>query len=113
LFGHSSHHAKAIEVYQQRLILYGCGDFLNDYEGITGYEEYRDDLAPLYAATFDPMSADLLDLEIIPFQIQRFQLNQTSDKDSVWLRETLDRESRRFGVRIRLNPDGGLTALWA
>ncbi len=28
--GHSSHHAKAIEVYRDRLILYGCGDFLND-----------------------------------------------------------------------------------
>jgi poly-gamma-glutamate capsule biosynthesis protein CapA/YwtB (metallophosphatase superfamily) len=34
--GHSSHHAKAIEVYHKRLILYGCGDFLNDYEGIRG-----------------------------------------------------------------------------
>ena len=35
--GHSSHHPKAIEVYEGRLILYGCGDFLNDYEGIAGY----------------------------------------------------------------------------
>jgi len=31
-----------------RLILYGCGDFLNDYEGIRGYEEYRGDLALMY-----------------------------------------------------------------
>jgi poly-gamma-glutamate capsule biosynthesis protein CapA/YwtB (metallophosphatase superfamily) len=29
--GHSSHHPKGIEVYQGRLILYGCGDFLDDY----------------------------------------------------------------------------------
>jgi poly-gamma-glutamate capsule biosynthesis protein CapA/YwtB (metallophosphatase superfamily) len=112
VFGHSSHHAKAIEVYQRRLILYGCGDFLNDYEGITGYEEYRDDLAPLYVASFDPASADLIDLKIVPFQIRRFQLVQTSSKDSAWLQETLDRESRRFGVRIGLNPDGRLTASW-
>jgi poly-gamma-glutamate synthesis protein (capsule biosynthesis protein) len=34
--GHSSHHAKAAEVYRTKLILYGCGDFLNDYEGIGG-----------------------------------------------------------------------------
>jgi poly-gamma-glutamate capsule biosynthesis protein CapA/YwtB (metallophosphatase superfamily) len=33
--GHSSHHAKAIEVHDGRLILYGY-DFLNDYEGIAG-----------------------------------------------------------------------------
>jgi poly-gamma-glutamate synthesis protein (capsule biosynthesis protein) len=28
--GHSSHHIKGIEVHRERLILYGCGDFLND-----------------------------------------------------------------------------------
>lgn len=44
--GHSSHHANAIEVYKGRLILYGCGDFINDYEGIAGYETYRPDLGP-------------------------------------------------------------------
>src|SRR5690606_9984554 len=39
--GHSAHHAKGIEVYRDKLILYGCGDFLTDYEGITGHERYR------------------------------------------------------------------------
>ena len=38
--GHSSHHVKAIEVFKGRLILYGCGDFLTDYEGIGGYEMF-------------------------------------------------------------------------
>ena len=52
--GHSSHHPKAIEVYRDRLILYGCGDFLNDYEGIRGYEAFRADLALMYFPTFDP-----------------------------------------------------------
>jgi len=42
--GHSSHHPRGIEVHRERLILYGCGDFLNDYEGIRGYERYRGDL---------------------------------------------------------------------
>ena len=46
--GHSSHHPKAIEIHQGRPILYGCGDFLNDYEGITGAEKYRADLAVMY-----------------------------------------------------------------
>jgi poly-gamma-glutamate synthesis protein (capsule biosynthesis protein) len=34
--GHSSHHFKGIEVHRGRPILYGCGDCLNDYEGISG-----------------------------------------------------------------------------
>ena len=49
--GHSSHHPIAIEVYRNRLILYGCGDFLNDYEGISGYEEFLDDLTLRYFAS--------------------------------------------------------------
>jgi len=46
--GHSSHHVKAIEVFKGRLILYGCGDFLTDYEGISGYEMFRGDLGLMY-----------------------------------------------------------------
>src|SRR5690606_2510781 len=42
--GHSSHHPKGIELYRDRPILYGCGDLLNDYEGIGGYERFRGDL---------------------------------------------------------------------
>ena len=51
--GHSSHHVKAIEVYKERLILYGCGDFFNDYEGIGGYESFRGDLGLMYFAEMD------------------------------------------------------------
>ena len=56
--GHSSHHPKAIEVYRNRLILYGCGDFLNDYEGIRGYEQFRDDLSLMYVADISLASTD-------------------------------------------------------
>jgi poly-gamma-glutamate synthesis protein (capsule biosynthesis protein) len=48
IHGHSSHHPKAIEVFRGKLILYGCGDFINDYEGITGYEAFRGDLGLMY-----------------------------------------------------------------
>ena len=51
IHGHSSHHAKAIEVYHGKLILYGCGDFIDDYEGISGYERFRDDLVLMYFPT--------------------------------------------------------------
>ena len=50
IHGHSSHHPKGIEVYKNKLILYGCGDFLNDYEGIWGYESFRGDLGLMYFA---------------------------------------------------------------
>jgi poly-gamma-glutamate synthesis protein (capsule biosynthesis protein) len=106
--GHSSHHAKGIEVYRDRLILYGCGDFLNDYEGIRGYEQYRGDLALMYFAGVDAASADVVSLEIVPLQIRNFRLAQPSRQDVEWLQQTLDRESQRFGARIVPNVAGRL-----
>jgi poly-gamma-glutamate synthesis protein (capsule biosynthesis protein) len=110
--GHSSHHAKAIEVYRDRLILYGCGDFLNDYEGITGYEEYRDDLAVMYFAELDRTSGKLIALDMVPLQIRRFRLNRVTNDDVDWLRRTLDRESQKFGARIERGLRGELELTW-
>jgi poly-gamma-glutamate capsule biosynthesis protein CapA/YwtB (metallophosphatase superfamily) len=106
--GHSSHHPKGIELYRGRLILYGCGDFLNDYEGIRGYEEYRGDLALMYLARVDAASAAVVSLEIAPLQIRNFRLARPSSQDVEWLQQTLDRESRRFGVRVGLDTAGRL-----
>jgi len=103
--GHSSHHPKAIEVYRDRPILYGCGDFLNDYEGITGYEEFRDDLVLMYFATVDLSTGHLVRLTLTPLQIRNFRLQHPSVPDRAWLRDTLDRECRRFGSRIALSDD--------
>jgi poly-gamma-glutamate synthesis protein (capsule biosynthesis protein) len=107
--GHSSHHAKAMEIYRNRLILYGCGDFLNDYEGIKGREEYRDDLAVMYFADVDPSNGDLTGLELVPLQIRQFSLVRPSPDDIRWLGQTLDKESRKFGCQLLLGPDGHLT----
>jgi poly-gamma-glutamate capsule biosynthesis protein CapA/YwtB (metallophosphatase superfamily) len=111
--GHSSHHAKGVEVYRNRLILYGCGDFLNDYEGIRGYEAYRDDLALMYFAGVDAASANVVSLEISPLQIRNFRLVRPSRRDVEWLQQMLDRESRRFGPRVVLDETGRLALSWS
>lgn len=103
--GHSSHHPKAIEVYRDRPILYGCGDFLNDYEGIAGYAEFRIDLVLMYFPTFDLGTGRLLRLEMTPLRIRNFRLNRASPPDRAWLRDTLDRECGRFGHHVTLVDD--------
>jgi poly-gamma-glutamate synthesis protein (capsule biosynthesis protein) len=113
VYGHSSHHAKAIEVYRNRLILYGCGDFLNDYEGIRGYAEYRGDLALMYFADLEPASGSLVALEIVPLQIRKFQLTRPSEQDVDWVQQLLDRESVQFGTRVRPGSDGRLALRWS
>jgi poly-gamma-glutamate synthesis protein (capsule biosynthesis protein) len=112
IHGHSSHHVKAIEVYQDKLILYGCGDFLNDYEGISGHEEFRSDLALMYFATVDPATGKLLALHMTPTRIRRFQVIQASLNDAKWLKDTLNREGVSFGVQIKLSKGNRLTLEW-
>jgi poly-gamma-glutamate capsule biosynthesis protein CapA/YwtB (metallophosphatase superfamily) len=106
--GHSSHHPLGIELYNQRLILHGCGDFITDYEGIAGYEEFRDDLVLAYFPTIDAASGRLLGLSISPFQLRQFRLRRPEPRDVVWLRDTVGRHSRPLGARVELAPDGKL-----
>ncbi len=107
--GHSSHHAKGFEIHRGKLILYGCGDFLNDYEGIRGYEEFRADLALLYLPVLDDREGGILaSLSIVPFQIRNFRLNRASETDAHWLAETLTRHCLSPGARLVVEPDATL-----
>jgi poly-gamma-glutamate synthesis protein (capsule biosynthesis protein) len=104
--GHSSHHAKGIEVYREKLILYGCGDFINDYEGISGYEEFRGDLAVMYLPRLDGADGRLLSLDMVPMRMRQFRLRRPSGEDATWLYETLARESAQLGARLHPGADG-------
>jgi poly-gamma-glutamate synthesis protein (capsule biosynthesis protein) len=110
--GHSSHHPKGIEVHREKLILYGCGDFVNDYEGISGYEEYRDDLVLMYFPRIDVSSGKLIRLTMTPLQIKRFRLNWISREDAQWLCNVLNREGETFGNQVFLTEDNTLTLRW-
>jgi poly-gamma-glutamate capsule biosynthesis protein CapA/YwtB (metallophosphatase superfamily) len=103
--GHSSHHVKAIEVYRERLILYGCGDFLTDYEGISGYEQFRGDLALMYLVKIDPRQGRLVGLRLVPMQIRRFQLNRASAADAHWLCDLLNLLGALFATEAQLEND--------
>jgi poly-gamma-glutamate synthesis protein (capsule biosynthesis protein) len=111
--GHSSHHFKGIEVHCDRPILYGCGDFLNDYEGISGREEYRSDLVLLYFPVIDSSTGKLVRLSLSPMRIQRFRLNRPAVNDVDWVRDTLNREGARFGTRVEVGAAGDLELRWS
>jgi poly-gamma-glutamate synthesis protein (capsule biosynthesis protein) len=110
--GHSAHHPKGIEVYAGKPVLYGCGDFLDDYEGIGGYEEFRGDLVLMYFLTFEPSERRLVRLDMTPLQIRRFRLQRASREDASWLRDTLDRECAKLGTRVESTADDRLRLGW-
>jgi poly-gamma-glutamate capsule biosynthesis protein CapA/YwtB (metallophosphatase superfamily) len=102
IHGHSSHHPRPIEIYRNRLILYGCGDFINDYEGIAGYEQYRDDIVLMYFPTVADDSGELVALRMVPMQLKAFRLNAAPSSDARWLCDVLARVSQPFGTRVDL-----------
>lgn len=110
--GHSSHHAKGVEVYRDKPIIYGCGDFLNDYEGIGGYEAFRTDLALMVFVTMASRTGKLHRVEMVPMQIHRFRAHHVTQDDARWLRDMLNREGSRFGTRVELHEARTLTLHW-
>lgn len=106
--GHSSHHPRPVEVYRDRLILYGCGDFIDDYEGVDGYAEYRDDLRLLYFASVAASTGALISLGLVPLRVRRLRLGRAPAPDVRWLQETLDAISRDYGSRFDVDEQGTL-----
>lgn len=110
--GHSSHHPKGMDVYRNKLLLYGCGDFINDYEGIRANEEFRGDLRLMYLATIEVESGQLLRLELVPLQSKRLRICRATDRDAAWLCSVLSREGRSFGTSVRFTSDNRLELEW-
>lgn len=110
--GHSSHHVRPIEVYRDRLILHGCGDFLDDYEGIGGHERERPDLGAVFLPTLDGDSGRLLALSLVPTRMRGFQVRRATPDDARWLADTLTRISRPFGCHVEATSRGPLMLLW-
>jgi poly-gamma-glutamate capsule biosynthesis protein CapA/YwtB (metallophosphatase superfamily) len=90
IFGHSSHHFKGIETYKGKFIIYGAGDFINDYEGIEGYEEFRRDLVLGYIWEVNKLT-------LLPFKIKKFRLNYCTQEEIDWIYNVLKRESKIEG----------------
>lgn len=104
--GHSSHHARAIEVYHGRLVLYGCGDLVNDYEGITGHEDFRGDLGAMYLVSLAPRDGALAGLRVVPMHMRRMRLARPAREDEETLATILTRASRPFGTRLEWRDAG-------
>ena len=77
IHGHSSHHVRGIELYRGRLILYGAGDLVNDYEQIPhpGY----DTAGAVFVVDLDDASFELRNLTVIPFEMKQLSCREITD----------------------------------
>lgn len=83
--GHSSHHPLPVERYRGKLIIYGCGDLINDYEGIGAHGALRSDVGCLYFATLAAGSGQIVSLDIVPLQLKRFGLTRADAAARRWI----------------------------
>ena len=111
-FGHSSHHPKGIEVYKGKLIVYGAGDFFNDYEGISGQKEYRGELSLMYFPEIETTTGKLRSLRLVPMEIKKFQLHRAKEQDALWMERVLDREGAKLGTQVDRENDKSLILQW-
>ncbi|CAD5378446.1 CapA family protein [Pseudomonas sp. OF001] len=112
IHGHSSHHIKGIEVHRGRLILYGCGDRLNDYEGIERHATFRGELGLLYFARLHD-DGRLQALEMVPTRLQHLRIERAEGVDRRWLYDTLGRECAQLGCHVHVQEDGAFALGWS
>lgn len=102
VYGHSSHHPRAIEVYRGCPIFYGCGDFINDYEGIQSHQEFRGNLVLAYFVDVRPHPFKLKRIDIDCLKLKHFQLVRPPLKDVQWMYVTLNEVSEGFQLPLQL-----------
>jgi poly-gamma-glutamate capsule biosynthesis protein CapA/YwtB (metallophosphatase superfamily) len=47
----------------------------------------------MYFVALKPESSQLIDVEMVPMQIRKFQLHRANASDAQWLRKVLNRDS--------------------
>ncbi|MFI6824509.1 CapA family protein [Micromonospora sp. NPDC050187] len=104
--GHSSHHPRPVEVYRDRLVLYGCGDLIDDYEGIGGRQEYRPRLRLLWLPTLDATTGALRRLRAAPVRMRRMRLERAAPDEARWLAELLGGFGPPFAPGFTVTLDG-------
>ncbi|PLN76565.1 hypothetical protein BDW42DRAFT_197093 [Aspergillus taichungensis] len=106
--GHSAHHVQGVEVHNGKPIIYGCGDFVDDY---AVDRRFRNDLGGVWRVVFrgDETRGLVMDrVEVFPTRCELFQVNvlDAGEEDHEWVVETLRRLSGELGTRVRLGERG-------
>ncbi|KAI9928346.1 hypothetical protein MW887_002384 [Aspergillus wentii] len=108
--GHSAHHVQGVERYKGKLIIYGCGDFVDDY---ALNEQFRNDLGGVWRVWVRGVEGDgdggkvkklgLDRLEIFPTRCDRFQVTllNRADEDHGWVRRRITKLTEEMGTKVR------------
>ena len=113
--GHSSHHVQGVEAYKGKLVIYGCGDFVDDYALV---EEYRNDLGGVWRVVVqqkqqqgderDGAKVLVKRLEMFPTKIEKFAARRlkAEEEDARWVRGKVKELSEELGTEVVVEEEG-------
>ena len=101
IHGHSSHHIQQIVHYNNKVILYGCGDLLNDYEGITNPDntKYHPNINAIYYID-KYTNSDKVDVSMVLTTINKFKINIITSTEFIKAREIVKKIINNPKVKI-------------
>ena len=108
IHGHSAHHIQGVEIYKGKLIIYGCGDFVDDYAVVApGREgEWRNDLSGGWRVSVGEREGGeglrVRRLEVVPNRIKLFQAErlEVEDEDHEWVQRKVRKLCKEFGTKV-------------
>jgi poly-gamma-glutamate synthesis protein (capsule biosynthesis protein) len=101
VFGHSPHVVRGVEIYREKPIFYGCGDFIDDY---AVDEVERNDLSCV--SVLDYEGQQLRRILLYPTIIRGCQAGLAHGADRVMFLARAGALCRQRGTRTRAVPEG-------
>ena len=111
--GHSSHHVQGTERYKGKLIIYSCGDFVDDYALVP---EYRNDISGIWQVAVEETESPnvnhglrLKHLEMFPTKIDRFAARrlECNEADFDWVQRKIGSLSAELGTNVEIESTNG------
>lgn len=103
LHGHSAHIFQGIEIKNKKVILYDCGDFIDDY---VVDPELRNDLSFLFE--IEVRNKKIAALQLIPVSIKDMQVNLSDPSEASRSLARMQMLSAEFGTDV---PENGLISI--
>jgi len=101
IHGHSAHLFQGIEVYNDGVILYDTGDFLDDY---AVHADLRNDWSFVFLAEID--STRVTRMRLIPVKLTYAQVNHARGEEFDAIRKTMADRCHGFDIPLRETEEG-------
>lgn len=95
IHGHSAHNFQGIEVYNQKLIFYDTGDFVDDY---FVHADLKNDHSFLFIVEFS--KPEIILTKLVPTLISNYQVNLAPKENFKWSIKRIQQLSAKFGTTI-------------